>query len=96
MEVGLGQAVGKGYRGDVSDAKSCLTHLCTCVKACAHTHTCLFSTEEELGHETLVLSNDTSDTPVSDELHGSYMGFPDSSVGKESTCNAGDPSLIPG
>ena len=23
------------------------------------------------------------------------MGFPDSSVGKESTCNAGDPSLIP-
>ena len=24
------------------------------------------------------------------------MGFPDSSVGKESTCNAGDPSLIPG
>ena len=24
------------------------------------------------------------------------MGFPDSSVGKESTCNAGDPGLIPG
>ena len=24
------------------------------------------------------------------------MGFPDSSVGKESSCNAGDPSLIPG
>ena len=24
------------------------------------------------------------------------MGFPDSSVGKESTCNAGDPSLITG
>ena len=23
-------------------------------------------------------------------------GFPDSSVGKESTCNSGDPSLIPG
>ena len=23
------------------------------------------------------------------------MGFPDSSAGKESTCNAGDPSLIP-
>ena len=23
-------------------------------------------------------------------------GFPDSSAGKESTCNAGDPSLIPG
>ena len=24
------------------------------------------------------------------------MGFPDSSVGKESSCNAGDPSSIPG
>ena len=24
------------------------------------------------------------------------MGFPNSSVGKESTCNAGDPGLIPG
>ena len=24
------------------------------------------------------------------------MDFPDSSVGKESACNAGDPSLIPG
>ena len=24
------------------------------------------------------------------------MGFPDSSVGKESTCNAGDPSSVPG
>ena len=23
------------------------------------------------------------------------MGFPDSSIGKESACNAGDPSLIP-
>ena len=27
---------------------------------------------------------------------GAVMGFPDSSVGKESACNAGDPSLIPG
>ena len=25
-----------------------------------------------------------------------FMGFPGSSVGKESACNAGDPSLIPG
>ena len=25
-----------------------------------------------------------------------FRGFPDSSVGKESPCNAGDPSLIPG
>ena len=29
-------------------------------------------------------------------LFTSQRGFPDSSVGKESTCNAGDPSLIPG
>ena len=26
----------------------------------------------------------------------SFLGFPDSSVDKESTCNAGDPGLIPG
>ena len=25
-----------------------------------------------------------------------FQGFPDSSVGKESACNAGDPGLIPG
>ena len=25
-----------------------------------------------------------------------FEGFPDSSVGKESACNSGDPSLIPG
>ena len=25
-----------------------------------------------------------------------YVGFPDSSVGKESACNTGDPGLIPG
>ena len=25
-----------------------------------------------------------------------YQGFPDSSVGKESACNAGDPGSIPG
>ena len=35
----------------------------------------------EIIHETLVLLG---------------MGFPDSSLGKESTCNAGDPSSIPG
>ena len=27
---------------------------------------------------------------------GQWVGFPDSSVGKESVCNAGDPSSIPG
>ena len=30
------------------------------------------------------------------ESLGSLAGFPDSSVGKESACNAGDPGLIPG
>ena len=29
-------------------------------------------------------------------LHIFKVGFPDSSVGKESACNAGDPGLIPG
>ena len=28
--------------------------------------------------------------------HITYQGFPDSSVSKESTCNAGDSSSIPG
>ena len=33
------------------------------------------------------------------EIQGDFLsrqGFPDSSVGKESTCNARDPGLIPG
>ena len=29
-------------------------------------------------------------------LSGPFEGFPDSSVGKESSCNAGDPGSIPG
>ena len=29
------------------------------------------------------------------DLNKVYMGFPDSSVGKESACNRGDPSSIP-
>ena len=29
-------------------------------------------------------------------MYATKMGFPDSSVGKESSCNAGDPGLIPG
>ena len=29
-------------------------------------------------------------------LHVCFMGFPDSSIGKESVCNAGNPSSIPG
>ena len=35
---------------------------------------------------------------VNKEIHISFMrlGFPHSSVGKESTCNPGDPGLIPG
>ena len=30
------------------------------------------------------------------DLHTILIGLPDSSVGAESTCNAGDPGLIPG
>ena len=35
---------------------------------------------------------------MQDLLAVAYLiwGLPDSSIGKESTCNAGDPSLIPG
>ena len=29
-------------------------------------------------------------------MRGMYVGFPDSSIGKESACNAGDPSSNPG
>ena len=29
-------------------------------------------------------------------MRGMYVGFPDSSIGKEYACNAGDPSSIPG
>ena len=29
------------------------------------------------------------------DLNKGYMGFPDSSVSKESACNVGDPSSIP-
>ena len=29
-------------------------------------------------------------------VHMGSLGFPDSSAGKESACNAGDPSSIPG
>ena len=31
-----------------------------------------------------------------ENIYAFLFGIPDSSVGKESTCNAGDPSLIPG
>ena len=30
------------------------------------------------------------------KINGEVQGFPGSSAGKESTCNAGDPGLIPG
>ena len=34
---------------------------------------------------------------ISDLVHSvDVIGFPDSSAGKESACNVGDPSLIPG
>ena len=39
-------------------------------------------------------SQEASPAPQLENIN--YLGFPDSSVGKESTCNAGDPGLIPG
>ena len=48
------------------------------------------------------LNQDTSGTAIFRVAHlhlnqqNSNEGFPGSSVGKESTCNAGDPSSIPG
>ena len=38
----------------------------------------------------------TSLTPLFRNMYTPCWGFPDSSVGKESACNAGDPGLIPG
>ena len=93
---GVGHAVGRGHRGDVSHATSYLySSLHMCKNMCTHTHTPVYFLQESR-HETLVLPSDTSDPPVSDKLHGSYMGLSDSSVGKGSACNAGDPSWIPG
>ena len=34
--------------------------------------------------------------PGSGRPHGNGIGYPLGSVGKESACNAGDPSLVPG
>ena len=34
--------------------------------------------------------------PLFGQLYIQIKGFPDISAGKESSCNAGDPSLIPG
>ena len=47
------------------------------------------SMDSPLGHK-------ESDTTERLSLSAWNGGFPDSSVGKESTCNAGDPGLIPG
>ena len=37
-----------------------------------------------------------SENTVVWDIASTYMGFPSGSDGKESTCNAGDPGLIPG
>ena len=42
------------------------------------------------------LTFDSSNKGIFFQDYYPYWGFPDSSVDKESTCNAGDPSLIPG
>ena len=46
-----------------------------------------------------LLSTDSKSENLRVDYHPSFQeiwGFRDSSVGKESACNAGDPSLIPG
>ena len=40
--------------------------------------------------------NAHSQLKVSENKNVNVLGFPDSSVGKESACNAGDPGTVPG
>ena len=47
-------------------------------------------------HCTQSLANITTWKLIENLIHLLFWGFPDSSVGKESTCNAGDPGWIPG
>ena len=55
----------------------------------------LFSLKNVSPASTTMILPSAMDSPI---LKPNYYrhGFPDSSVGKESSCNAGDPSLIPG
>ena len=46
--------------------------------------------------KTLVYSTATQIYMCINYIHTGFPGFPGSSAGKESTCNAGDPSSIPG
>ena len=48
--------------------------------------------------EWVAVSYSRGSSQLRDQIHVSYVfwGFPDSSVGKESACKAGDPSLISG
>ena len=63
---------------------------------------CLFPLERcqsqyrESSNEVYELSNKKAGNIGKHEQLSWYMGFPPSSVGKESACNAGDPCLIPG
>ena len=46
--------------------------------------------------EKIIANETTNKGLISKYISSSYnSGFPDSSVGKESACNAGDPNLIP-
>ena len=47
--------------------------------------------------EKIIANETTNKGLISKYISSSYnSGFPDSSVGKESACNAGDPGSIPG
>ena len=48
-----------------------------------------------VGPGNLLVKNSPSDS-VAGVLENTFLGFPESSVGKGSSCNTGDPGLIPG
>ena len=48
-----------------------------------------------VGPGNLLVKNSPSDS-VAGVLENTFLGFPESSVGKASSCNTGDPGLIPG
>ena len=57
----------------------------------SHCHTAVSAIHQQDFLETSTLPPTPPHTHTQD-----FQGFPDSSIGKESACNAGDPGLIPG
>ena len=59
-------------------------------------HIPLASATISLSHTQICFSQTCLLIPLDLPSNIDYTGFPNSSVGKESACNAGDPNLIPG